>query len=79
MHALKNGATENLSVQQMIDCGGYDNDGCNGGDMCWLMQWIKDNDVPVLREVDYPLRLKNEECKMKNVSGVRIGDFQCNK
>lgn len=79
MNALKTGVTENLSVQQMIDCAGYDNSGCNGGDMCTLMQWIKDNKVPVLKEDNYPLRLKNEQCKMKNATGIRIDDFQCNK
>lgn len=80
MNAIKNKRLETLSVQEMIDCAGYNNDGCLGGDMCLLMQWIKDRNVPLIKEVEYPLSLKNEACKLKkNDTGVKIDKFECSK
>lgn len=40
MYALKNGALEEWSVQQVVDCATKPNNGCEGGDTCLAIQWL---------------------------------------
>lgn len=80
MKAMKTNKLEPLSVQEMIDCAGYENDGCNGGDMCTLLRWMHERNVPVVPDADYPLHLKTEECKLKeNMNGVQIEKYGCDR
>lgn len=80
MKAMKSKELKELSVQELIDCAGYDNDGCNGGDMCTLLRWMHERNVSVVSEADYPLHLRNEECKLKaNMTGVHIDKFGCDR
>lgn len=78
MYALKTGKLIRLSVQQLIDCAGYKNDGCEGGDACNLLRWMKDFNVKVQTEEEYPLHLRNEVCKANNNSfGVKVDKYAC--
>lgn len=82
MVALKYNKTEKLelSVQEVIDCAGYGNEGCNGGDMCTLLFWMQDNKIKIATEEEYPLKLENGQCKAKkNQSGFQVLKFVCNK
>lgn len=84
MNAIKNGKLDQLSVQELIDCARYNNDGCNGGDICTLLYWMLDNDISVQKEAAYPLHLRTETCKLKSrnnslLTEVKIADFSCNR
>lgn len=80
MYAIKTGNLVQFSIQQMIDCAGYKNSGCNGGDMCNLLRWLKDEQVNISKNNEYPLHLRNEKCKLDQTrEGVRISDFACQK
>ncbi|GJQ65309.1 hypothetical protein Trydic_g7428 [Trypoxylus dichotomus] len=62
----------------MIDCSIVTN-GCDGGDTCTLLEWLKYNNVSILREDDYPLHLVTEECNIKNISktGIYVKSYKC--
>lgn len=79
MYAIKTGKLQPLSIQQIIDCAANDNKGCEGGDMCSLLQWLQDDKILVQTENSYPLHLRDETCKMKpgNDSGVQVTKFSC--
>lgn len=77
-----------LSVQQMIDCAKYGNNGCKGGDTCLLLEWLARNKVQIRTDAEYPLANtdQNVTCKAENVVGegaaknsVHVIDFTCNR
>ncbi|XP_066151635.1 cathepsin O-like [Euwallacea fornicatus] len=77
MQAIKDKKLVELSVQQMIDCSTY-NRGCEGGDICSLLQWLKDYNVTVANETDYPLKLKDQKCQRRDIKGgVQVKDYVC--
>lgn len=78
MHAMKNGKLQEFSVQEIIDCAGYNNNGCDGGDICSLLYWLDDFNVTVQKNEEYPLTLKAGTCRnKKNVTGIQIKSFTC--
>ncbi|KAK2584739.1 hypothetical protein KPH14_007070 [Odynerus spinipes] len=81
MYAIKNGSLHLLSVQEMIDCAKNSNLGCEGGDICSLLAWLKATKSAILPEKSYPLTRKTDACKLKGTvaktPGVRITDFTC--
>lgn len=79
MLAIKTGKLTDLSVQEVIDCAGYGNMGCNGGDFCALVEWITTYNVSITTASTYPLVLKNDVCHLKkDTPGVRVSkDFEC--
>ncbi|XP_063992143.1 cathepsin O-like isoform X2 [Diachasmimorpha longicaudata] len=79
MVAIKNSTLRSFSVQEMIDCAGNGNFGCNGGDICSLLSWLEDNEVPILPESDYPVTGTSGTCLVdrSKTSTVRVGDFTC--
>lgn len=78
MHAIKTNKLQQFSVQELIDCAGNNNEGCDGGDMCTLLKWMNDTKVVVEEEQDYPLHLRNEHCKLKkNAVGAQIDSYGC--
>lgn len=77
MNAMKTGKLEELSVQQMIDCSTF-NRGCEGGDMCSLLQWMIMTKAKVVTETTYPLTKSNDKCRRNETwSGVQISEFNC--
>lgn len=81
MYAIKNGSLYLLSVQEMIDCARNSNLGCEGGDICSLLAWLKATKSALLPETNYPLTRKTELCKLKGAlaktPGIRVADFTC--
>lgn len=80
MSAMKTNITEEFSVQELIDCAGGGNEGCDGGDMCTLLGWMNSSKIGVVREKEYPLKLVNDKCRAKkNQTGVQVVNFSCQK
>lgn len=86
MHNLT--APIKLSVQQMVDCARYLNFGCNGGDTCELLTWLKKKKIKILPAQFYPMKYSKARCEMKEIIEkeksepgdsffVQIKDFQC--
>ncbi|XP_018348445.1 PREDICTED: cathepsin O-like [Trachymyrmex septentrionalis] len=80
MYAIENGTLHSFSVQEMIDCmpGNF---GCQGGDICSLLSWLLASKTRIISEIDYPLTLQTDTCRLHKISaktsGVRITDFTC--
>lgn len=77
--------TKTLSVQQMIDCTENENRGCDGGDSCFLLEWLVENKIKILTESEYP-RSKdgmNQTCHMlfddPAMEGYRVTDYTCSR
>lgn len=49
----------------MIDCARNTNLGCEGGDICSLLAWLKLTKSPILPESNYPLTRMTDMCKLK--------------
>lgn len=80
MVAMKTKKLEEFSVQELIDCAGYGNEGCNGGDMCTLLEWMSEKRIKVVREAEYPLKLVNDHCRIKeNQTGSEVVAYRCEK
>ncbi|XP_055688665.1 cathepsin O-like [Lutzomyia longipalpis] len=67
---------EDLSIQQIFDCFDSQYFGCHGGDFVELLQWIIDEDIPLLRNGLYTKRTGGN-CSFDAASGVRVKDFTC--
>lgn len=78
MLALKTDKLTRLSVQEMIDCA-KNNDGCNGGDIFLLLDWLKTENVTVVTEDEYLNKLINGRCKTVSSKGIQIEDFECGR
>lgn len=78
MNAIKTGKLDTYSVQEMIDCG-KNNDGCSGGDLFLLFQWLKTENVTIVTEEEYPTMLIDSPCKQTTSSGIIIKNYQCGK
>jgi cathepsin O len=68
--------TEDLSVQEIIDCAGNNNDGCNGGDICSLLSWMTITNFTIHKKSDYG---KNSHCGKVSAKGVQVQDFVCDR
>lgn len=79
MNALQNGKLEPLSVQQVIDCAGNGNMGCNGGDTCSAVDWM--TGIKLTSEAQYPLTLQDGSCKLRATPvGVQVNkNYTCDK
>lgn len=78
MVAMKTGSVEVLSVQEIIDCAGNGNLGCNGGDTCSLLDWLEYNNIAIEPEKAYPLNWKTNACKLQGPEkGVRVASHTC--
>ncbi|XP_060806219.1 cathepsin O-like [Amyelois transitella] len=68
-----------LSVQELIDCS-YRN-GCSVGDPRTALEDMMERNMSVVKEEEYPLTLKEEQCKIPDFNrvGVMVKDFsvQC--
>ncbi|XP_058808219.1 cathepsin O-like [Phymastichus coffea] len=82
MFAISNKTLRAFSVQEMIDCAKNSNFGCEGGDICSLLEWLVLSKTKLLPEVEYPLTRKTDVCKLTKISpksqeGIRVSDFTC--
>jgi cathepsin O len=79
MYAIKTGILHKLSVQELIDCARNGNMGCEGGDTCFLLQWLVDKKIKIELDNEYPLAWKTQTCKLKeSVHGIQISpNFTC--
>ncbi|KAL4713417.1 hypothetical protein ACJJTC_010402 [Scirpophaga incertulas] len=78
MAAIDTGTLKQLSVQEAIDCARLGNEGCAGGDICLLLDWLLITQTPIQFAKEYPLRLKDGLCMTKkNATGVRVSAFTC--
>lgn len=77
INAITNSKLERLSIQNIIDCAPFD--GCDGGNVCALLGWMKSNRFKIHNENDYPLTLINGKCRNISSEGVHIIDFICKK
>jgi len=57
-----------LSEQQYVDCDGFPNMGCNGGNMQYALRYAKDHDI--CTESSYPYEAKGGSCR---TSGCTVG------
>lgn len=79
MNAINTGVLQKLSVQEAIDCSSSVNDGCSGGDICSLLQWMFAKQIKIEPALDYPLKWKTGVCLLKGPSyGVGITEYACN-
>lgn len=90
LYAIENNTTtKNLSIQQMIDCARNKNNGCKGGDICNLLQWLYLNKINIEYENYYnELSIKNkiDNCKINttveniiHAKKIGIKNFSCHK
>lgn len=82
--AIHKNLTKALSVQQMIDCSDG-NDGCDGGDVCLLLEWLVKDQIKIHTEHDYPRSEDgmNQTCHVfldnSTMDGYHATDFTCNR
>ncbi len=77
VYAMRNGSSQYLSPQQLVDCD-TSNGGCNGGWMDKSFSYIVNNGVTL--ESNYPYRAKGQVCAQQNITrDVNITGFKsCN-
>lgn len=46
----------------MLDCSGGINQGCIGGSTVFLLLWLLENNITVLKEENYPTVYKDQMC-----------------
>lgn len=81
MAAMRTKKLQEYSVQQLIDCAGEDNHGCDGGDTCSVLVWLTETATRVQLAKDYPTRGDDGECRVKNPDkGILLAaNFTCDK
>ncbi|KAL3880400.1 hypothetical protein ACJMK2_032643 [Sinanodonta woodiana] len=77
---LKGKPPLDLSVQQIIDCAS-NNNGCDGGDTCRALDWMKTARPQMVTDAEYPLTDQSNFCKMQpsGFVGIVVTDFTCNR
>jgi len=63
---LHRGDLVELSEQQLVDCAGFPNMGCNGGNMNFGLRFAKDHDF--CSEASYPYEAKGGKCRSSGCS-----------
>lgn len=72
-----------LSAQQLIDCGTSASpnalNGCDGGDTCAVLSWLKGKSVRIVSESEYPRRSNAGPCLMQSPDhGILVNSYECN-
>lgn len=72
-----------LSAQQLIDCGSSASpnalNGCDGGDTCAVLSWLKKKSVRIVSESEYPRRSTSGPCLMPSPDhGIIVDNYECN-
>ncbi|KAK8767196.1 hypothetical protein V5799_006017 [Amblyomma americanum] len=80
MYAIATGKLVEFSVQQMVDCSNNSNHGCNGGDTCAAMQWLRDNRIHLATESAYPFTASTGTCRHPESDvTAELVDYTCQK
>uniref|UniRef100_T1J1Q3 Peptidase C1A papain C-terminal domain-containing protein n=1 Tax=Strigamia maritima TaxID=126957 RepID=T1J1Q3_STRMM len=71
---------QELSVQQVIDCARGENNGCEGGDTCTVLEWMDKTRFNLTSENDYPLTDVQATCKaVESATRLQLEkNFTCN-
>lgn len=77
MVAISTKQLPSLSIQQLIDCAGFGNHGCAGGDLCLAVMWLNFTRTAIVTAKEYPLTLKTGSCKTVGKAGVQTSDYLC--
>lgn len=48
----------------MLDCAGGINQGCLGGSVAFLLLWLVENNITVLKEENYPTIYADQMCTL---------------
>lgn len=48
----------------MLDCSGGINQGCTGGSVVFLLLWLVENNITVLKEENYPTIFEDQICTL---------------
>lgn len=65
--ALASGQLKSFAEQQLVDCAGFPNMGCSGGQMTHSLKWAEKHDM--CEEATYPYRAAGGKCQ----SGCSVG------
>lgn len=80
MYAISTGKLVQFSVQQMVDCSNNSNHGCNGGDTCAAMQWLRDNRIRLVTESAYPFTATTGSCRQPGSDvTAQLADYTCER
>jgi C1A family cysteine protease len=72
-YAVSSGNLVSLSEQQHVDCDGFPDQGCNGGNMDFSLRWAKDHDS--CTEESYPYLAKKGSCDKSCTTAIPKGTF----
>ena len=76
IYAIKNNHLRNISEQEIVDCSGNEgNQGCFGGYMNQVFQYVIDNDG-ICSEQEYPYNALQNQCNDKCQNIVQISSYQ---
>ena len=76
IYAIKNNHLRNISEQEIVDCSGKEgNQGCFGGYMNQVFQYVIDNDG-ICSEQEYPYNALQNQCNDKCQNIVQISSYQ---
>ncbi|XP_034038010.1 cathepsin O [Thalassophryne amazonica] len=76
VHSIAGWPLEQLSVQQVVDCS-YLNQGCNGGSPAKALYWLKQTNVTLVSQSEYPYKATTGMCHFfsRSHTGVCLKDF----
>ncbi|XP_043113361.1 cathepsin O isoform X2 [Puntigrus tetrazona] len=74
--AKDGGRLQQLSVQQVIDCS-YENKGCNGGSPVGALDWLKQTELKLVNEAEYPFKDMAGICQYfpRSHAGVAVRNY----
>lgn len=50
--------------------------GCEGGDTCFLLEWLVDKKIKIELDNEYPLAWRTQTCKLKEYVYIDVYLFQ---
>ncbi|XP_037038649.1 cathepsin O-like [Bradysia coprophila] len=78
-----NSSVIELSVQQMVDCAENNNNGCQGGDTCNVLEWLVQKNISIQTMKEYPTNNNSGHCKMGEFTNgsqsVHVTKFTCER
>lgn len=56
----------------MLDCSGGINQGCIGGSVVFLLLWLMENNITVLKEDNYPTIYEDQLCTLYQYVKIKL-------